>query len=62
MRIQMQNEIRRKVINQQKEKIDQRQLSKTLVLAFKQCVDNMMKNKKLNIEEHSKNYLAKEKK
>ena len=34
----------------QKEKIDQRQLSKTLVLAFKTCVNNMMAQKEVQIK------------
>jgi hypothetical protein len=38
-REKMKNELKRRLFMEQKVKIDQRQLSKTLVQSFKQCVD-----------------------
>lgn len=48
MQIQQKNEQRRLVLQEQKQKVDQRQLSKILVNAFKASVDQVMQEKQNN--------------
>ena len=48
-REKMKNEIKRKLMEDQKAKNEQRQLSKTLVNNFKQCIDQVLREKEKRI-------------
>lgn len=48
-REKMKNEVKRRLIQDQKTKNDQRQLSKTLVNSFKQCIDTVVGDKEKRV-------------
>lgn len=49
-REKIKNEVKRRLIQDQKTKNDQRQLSKTLVNSFKQCIDTVVGDKEKRVQ------------
>ena len=47
------NYVKRKIMEEQKSKTEQRNLSKTLVNNFKDCIDTVLKEKQQRMEEAS---------
>jgi hypothetical protein len=48
-REKIKNEVKRRLIQDQKTKNDQRQLSKTLVNSFKNCINNVLGDKERRV-------------